>query len=256
MARVIRSAPWTLVSHVLVNKLPSRHATDPLQPDAPQFASEDLIARRAASRARAQERRCISRLLHDEIGQSLTALNVQLAVLRGRSRGAVQAQLKSAQSLLESALAQVQRLSQDLHPSAVEDIGLVPALRSHIKNFSAKAALTVFFKASDGIQPTDVELNLAIFRSVQALLADLEAAAAAQTCLSLDATPDALVLEARARISRRRGNNDEMPDVSAFHEHVLIAGGSVNYRAHRNQAIIAARFPITDPGQILRASDH
>ena len=251
MARVIRSVPWTLVSHVLVNKLPSRHAPDPLQPDAPQIPAEDLTARRAAAQARAQEQRRISRLLHDEIGQSLTALNVQLAVLRGRSRGAVQAQLKSAQELLESALGQVQRLSQDLHPSAVEDIGLVPALRSHIKKFSRRAALTVYFKADDALQFTDVELNLAIFRSVQALLADLEAAAAAQTCLSLDAAPGALVLEARARISRRRGNNnDEMPDVSAFHEHVLIAGGSVNYRAHRNQAIIAARFPITDPGQI------
>jgi glucose-6-phosphate-specific signal transduction histidine kinase len=250
MARVIRSAPWTLVSHVLVNKLASRHAPDPLQPETPETPADDLSARRAAAQARAQEQRRISRLLHDEIGQSLTALNVQLAVLRGRSRGAVQAQLKSAQGLLESALTQVQRLSQDLHPSAVEDIGLVPALRSHIKNFSQKAALTVYFKADDALQFTDIELNLAIFRSVRALLADLEAAAAAQTCLSLNATPDALVLEARARISRRRGNNDEMPDVSAFHEHVLIAGGSVNYRAHRNQAIIAARFPITDPGQI------
>ena len=254
MARVIRSAPWTLVSHVLVNKLPSRHAPDsgcdPLQPDAPQIPADDVIVRRAAAQARAQEQRRISRLLHDEIGQSLTALNVQLAVLRGRSRGAVQAQLKSAQALLESALAQVQRLSQDLHPSAVEDIGLVPALRSHIKRFSQKAALTVYFKANEAIQLTDVELNLAIFRSVQALLADLEAAAAAQTCLSLDATSDALVLEVRARISRRGASRDEMPDVSAFHEHVLMAGGSVNYRAHRNQAIIAARFPIADPGQI------
>jgi len=234
----------------LVNKLPLRQPVDPLQPDALPTAGIDLTARRAAAQARAQERRRISRLLHDEIGQSLTALNVHLAVLRGRSRGAVQAQLKSAQALLESALAEVQRLSQDLHPSAVEDIGLVPALRSHIKNFSAKGALTVFFKASDGIQPTDVELNLAIFRSVQALLVDLEAADAAQTCLSLDVTPDALILEARARISRRRGNSDEMPDVSAFHEHVVIAGGSVNYRAHRNQAVIAARFPITDPGEL------
>jgi len=248
MARLIRSAPWTLVSHVLVSKLPSRHAGDPLQPEAPQFAAEDLAVRRAAAQARAHEQRRISRLLHDEIGQSLTALNVQLAVLRGRSRGAIQVQLKSAQGLLESALGQVQRLSQDLHPSAVEDIGLVPALRSHIKHFSQKAALTVYFKANDALQPADVELNLAVFRSVQALLADLEAAEAAQTCLSLDATTDALVLEARARISRRRGARDEMPDVSGFHEHVLIAGGSVNYRAHRNQAIIAARFPIADPG--------
>ena len=68
MARVIRSAPWTLVSHVLVNKLPSRHVADPLLPRRRQAAEEDFTARRAAAQARAQEQRRISRLLHDEIG--------------------------------------------------------------------------------------------------------------------------------------------------------------------------------------------
>src|SRR5688572_1880730 len=139
MARVIRSSPWTLVSHVLVNKLPSRHAADPLQSDTPQIPTEDLTARRAAAQARAQEQRRISRLLHDEIGQSLTALNVQLAVLRGQSRGPTHTHIGSAQQLLEKALGDVQRLSQELHPSAVEDLGLIPAVRSHIKNFSLKS---------------------------------------------------------------------------------------------------------------------
>ena len=260
MARLIRSAPWTHeLGHVFVNPekvsgLPSPAATNlseaPVEPAASELSPEELNYRRVAARARAQEQRRVSRLLHDDIGQSLTALNVQLAVLRARTRGAAQTQLKSAQALLEKALAQVQRLSQDLHPSAVEDLGLVPALRSHIKNFSQKAALTVYFKAEDDVQLADVELKLAIFRSVQALLTDLESAAAPQACLSLEISPDAFILEARARISRRKkGDDDAVPDVSAFHEQVLIAGGSVNYRAHRNQAIIAARFPITNHGQ-------
>src|SRR5688500_13595074 len=168
MARLIRTPSWNRDgAHALVNGflnpsgLAEAVAGSPI--DAmPQSSPEELAWRRVAARARAQEQRRVSRLLHDDIGQSLTALNVQLAVLRARARGAVQAQLKSAQSLLEKALAQVQHLSQDLHPSAVEDLGLVPALRSHIKNFSQKAALTVYFKAEDDVQPADVELNLPI----------------------------------------------------------------------------------------------
>ena len=257
MARLIRTSPWNReAAHPLVNGLLAAHAaseppSEPVQLAAQEPSPEELTLRRVAARARAQEQRRVSRLLHDEIGQSLTALNVQLAVLRARSRGKTQDQLKSAQDLLENALGQVQRLSHDLYPSAVEDLGLVPALRSHIKHFSEKAALTVYFKADEGIQPADVDLSLAIFRSVQVLLSDLESAAAAQAALSLGLGPDALLLEARARISRRRGHRSEVvPDVSAFHEQVLLAGGSVNYRAHRNQAVIAARFPMTNHGTV------
>ena len=254
MARLIRTAPWNRESaHALVHTL---MATAPEVADGapahslPETSPEELALRKVAARARAQEQRRISRLLHDEIGQCLTALNVQLAVLRARSRGATQEQLKSAQGLLEKALGQVQRLSHDLYPSAVEDLGLVPALRSHIKHFSQKAALAVYFNADDDVQLPDVDLSLAVFRSVQVLLSDLESAAA-QARLSLEIASGALLLEARARISRRKGSRaDVVPDVSAFHEQVLIAGGSVNYRAHRNQALIAARFPITNPGML------
>jgi signal transduction histidine kinase len=257
MARLIRTSPWNReAAHPLVNGLLAAHALPELPNDAVQVAAQDpspeeLTLRRVAARARAQEQRRVSRLLHDEIGQSLTALNVQLAVLRARSRGKTHDQLKSAQDLLENALGQVQRLSHDLYPSAVEDLGLVPALRSHIKHFSEKAALTVYFKADERVQPADVDLSLAIFRSVQVLLSDLESASAAQARVSLELAPDALLLEAHARISRRKGDRSEVvPDVSAFHEQVLLAGGSVNYRAHRNQAVIAARFPMTNHGTV------
>lgn len=260
MARLIRTNPWNReATHALVNGLIAAPPLDDAgSADAalPENSPQDMAARRTAARARAQEQRRVSRLLHDEIGQCLTALNVQLAVLRARSRGTAQEQLKSAQALLEKALGQVQRLSQDLYPSAVEDLGLVPALRSHIKHFSQKAALTVYFKADDRAQPADVELSLAIFRSVQVLLSDLEAAAAAQASVALERASDALLLEARARISRRKGTRgDLVPDVSAFHEQVLIAGGSVNYRARRNQAIIAARFPLTNHEAIRQTGE-
>jgi signal transduction histidine kinase len=254
MARLIRTAQWNgETAHALVNNLMatqglSEMANGGAVPERalPEVSPEELTVRRVAARARSQEQRRVSRLLHDEIGQCLTALNVQLAVLRARSRGAVQEQLKSAQGLLEKALGQVQRLSQDLYPSAVEDLGLVPALRAHIQHFSQNAALAVYFNADEDVQPSDFELRLAIFRSVQALLSDLESAAAAQARLSLEIGADGLLLEARARISRRKGSGpDLVPDVSSFHQQVLLAGGSVNYRAHRNQAFIAARFPMT-----------
>lgn len=256
MARLIRTAPWTHeAGHVLISgPVPPPAATAEFQDFSTPAAAppvdtgaDELATRRIAARAQAGERRRISRLLHDEIGQSLTALNVQLAVIRGRSRGPTQTHIGAAQRLLEKALGDVQRLSQELHPSAVEDLGLIPAVRSHIKIFSQKAALDVHFRADDRVQPSDMDLSLGVFRSIQALLADLETSAAARAVVFLGLAPNALLLDASARISRQHARDgDAAPNIATFHEQVLLAGGTVHFRARRNQALIRARFPMAD----------
>ena len=243
---MIRTPPWAHdEGHVLIASPRSQSGVLTLGPD-PDGDSSAVAARRMLARARAEERRRLSRLLHDDIGQSLTALNVKLAILRSKARGPARDDLGSAQAILEKSLNQLQRLSQDLHPSAVEDFGLVPALRSHIKSFSQKSALVIRFEADDLVQHADIELSLGVFRSIQALLTDLEVSSAARAVLCLDASPDALLLRADARIPARATKGKEaVPEMAAFHEEVLTAGGTVTFRAHRNQALICARFPMT-----------
>jgi signal transduction histidine kinase len=248
MARLIRTAPWT---HDLGHELiPGSMPHGDMSPLAPGVDENSTAAgRRVTARARAEERRRISRLLHDDIGQSLTALNVKLAILRSRAGASMRGEIGSAQAILEKTLNQLQRLSQDLHPSAVEDFGLVPALRSHIKSFSQKSALAIHFRADDLVDQADVELSLAVFRSIQALLMDLEGSLAARAVLSLDVSPGALLLRAEARIPARAFKGKEaLPQIAAFHEEVLTAGGTVTFRSHRNQAHICARFPMTNQG--------
>jgi len=277
MARLIRTNPWADTNTLSDHKVPfpSDHLlaieaiaaqavvqmdeSPPLNPtnqsendgrDATPFAS--VATRRIEAEARAEERRQISRLLHDEIGQSLTALNVKLAVLgRGATpiAPAIKKELLSAQKLLEQTMEQVQRLSQTLHPSAVEDLGLLAALRAHIKNFSEKSAIPVDLKADARLQETGPELGVALFRSIQALLADLKQAAASNTRLTLAVDGDVLRVEATARMPKRADDTDTVPDVSTFHEHVLMACGSVKFRARRNQALISAQFPMTNQGK-------
>jgi signal transduction histidine kinase len=138
----------------------------------------------------------------------------------------------------------------------VEDLGLVAALRSHIKNFSKKSAMAVDLRADARVQETAPELGMAVFRSVQALLSDLKRAAAAGSDatsdsnikLTLAVERDAVRVDAQARMSwpgqpARDQRVDLVPDVSTFHEQVLMAGGTVKFRANQNQAIISARFP-------------
>jgi signal transduction histidine kinase len=217
---------------------------------------EPLALRRVDARARAEERRRISRLLHDEVGQSLTALTVKLAVLRGHSSRAIQNELRDVHKLLEKTLSQVQALSKDLHPSAVEDLGLIPALRSHIQRFSQDAVMAVRLEALDpGLSDIDSGLALAVFRAVEALLADLRDASTAKATLTLTIEQGTLQLEVRAQMrkpanGRGRPSRDLVPDVQNFHEQVLIAGGAVQCKACRNQAIITAQFPMAKHGKV------
>jgi signal transduction histidine kinase len=255
MARLARIAPWAQnpgpSEFSELGPVPALAVAEPEHAVALEAAGvhdDHLASRRIEAQARAEERRTISRLLHDDIGQSLTALSVKLAMLRARTSGLVKAQVLEAHKLLEKTLEQVQRLSKGLHPSAVEDLGLIPALRSCIEKFSTDSAVGLQIKARAAqLSTLDSTLAVAVFRSVEALLPDLPAASS--TLLTLAVKGGALQLEVRMRIAGRE-TAAALPDVSGFQDQVLVAGGSVRFRAGRNQALITARFPMTNRGKI------
>src|SRR5206468_1436719 len=100
--------------------------------------------------AQEEERRRLSRELHDELGQSLTAVNAYLWLLEKdvpdglpglRERAA------EARRLVSKTLAQMRELSQLLRPSVLDDLGLVPSLDSHLKSFADQHQIRVTFDA-------------------------------------------------------------------------------------------------------------
>src|SRR5687767_931700 len=114
MARLIRIAPWAQQASDPefsgVGVLPAEPLAELDQPIAVEIKTandgDKLNSRKIEAQARADERRRLSRLLHDDVGQSLTAITVKLAVLRGQTSGTVQAQLIETQKLLEKTLNQ------------------------------------------------------------------------------------------------------------------------------------------------------
>ncbi len=107
--------------------------------------SEELVARERQVRALAEqmvhieelERQRISQELHDEAGQSLLCLRLQLEMLEGRVAGAdgLKNELAEARRLVERTIEDVRRLVADLSPSVLEDLGLAPALRRLVSRF-------------------------------------------------------------------------------------------------------------------------
>gem|GEM_PF-5770551 len=114
------------------------------------------------------ERRRIARELHDEIGQSITAAQMNLRTLQHRVGGEKLApQLEENVRMLDQVLEQVRDLSLDLRPSLLDDLGLVVALRWYTTQQAQRAGLRPVFRAGPLEGRLDPALETTCFRLAQ-----------------------------------------------------------------------------------------
>lgn len=177
---------WTvfgiaILTSLAIAWLASRHASRLEDRLTAQHVREERITadlQRLSARllqAQEEEQRRIARELHDEVGQALSAVSVELCVARRRIEraGGNPALLADAQSSADSALRSVRDLSHLLHPTVLDDLGLVAALESYIAEFRRRHRLAVGF-SSEGLdvrQP--VETERAVYRIVQEALTNM-----------------------------------------------------------------------------------
>jgi signal transduction histidine kinase len=103
--------------------------------------------------AQEEERRRVARDLHDQVGQSLTTVKINLDTVRmGNHAPDTAALLDEGSALVDGAIEQVRDLSVLLRPAMLDDLGLEPALRSLLNAQSKRAGYQVSFKAR-GLQP-------------------------------------------------------------------------------------------------------
>ena len=132
-----------------------------------------------------QERRNLARELHDEVGQALTAIKMDVAVaLRGIEPGArIASSLEDARSIAENTLQGVRDLSQLLHPSMLDDFGLPETLRSYLRSFSKRTGIKTQLvqKGMEQRLPPDVEVCM--YRIAQEALTNVARHSGARTTL-------------------------------------------------------------------------
>jgi signal transduction histidine kinase len=126
--------------------------------------------------AQEQERKAISRELHDEIVQTLTGINVQLATLKieaGLNGKDVDKNISNTQKLVERSVKIVHRFARDLRPTVLDDLGLIPALESYMKAFSERTGLHIRFTAFAGIEKLSNDRRTILYRVALAALANI-----------------------------------------------------------------------------------
>jgi signal transduction histidine kinase len=152
-----------------------------------------------AVRAQEEERHRIARELHDQAGQSLTALSFGLAALRDtlpEANGAKPSErVEELQRLTERVMDELQQLTSRLRPAALDELGLVPALVSYADRCSARFALVVDVEISGHQRRLSPEAETALYRIAQEGVTNVvKHAHAHRVVITLEFTPQAVDL--------------------------------------------------------------
>lgn len=201
-----------------------------------------------------RERRHLARELHDDIGQALTALTIQLESLaRTSGADAVRERLVECAEATRHALERVRLLSLSLRPPQLDDLGLVAALRSHLDRQAAVGRLTPHFEAEDVPRALAPGIQTACFRIAQEAINNvLRHAAATNIWLRLFVAGDKLALSVRddgrgfePETAWRDSAGGASLGLASMEERATLAGGALQLRSAAGQGtVLLATFAL------------
>lgn len=126
--------------------------------------------------AQEEERKEISRELHDEVVQTLVGINVELAALgQGASVGlqTLKAKIARTQRLVENSVNAVHRFARELRPAVLDDLGLIPALHAYSKSLAERKKLKIRMTAFGGVEALGSAKRTVLFRVAQEALTNV-----------------------------------------------------------------------------------
>ncbi len=145
-----------------------------------------------------EERRRLSRELHDETAQVFTAVKMELGVLRGDVTPAQAARLDQVLGMIDTGIQSIRNVTNDLRPSLLDDLGLLPALRSLVADCSERTGIRIGLAAPAALPRLSSEAELALFRALQEALSNvLRHAGASSVDVGISVRRDGVLLEVR-----------------------------------------------------------
>ena len=198
-----------------------------------------------------EERRRLSRELHDETAQVLSAVKMQLGVLAESLAEGERARLMRAQDLLDEGIRGIRHVTDALRPSLLDDLGLVPALRSLVEGFRTRSELTVELKIAALLPKLTEEAELALFRALQEGLSNVaQHAAASQVRVELQVRGGAVELEVEddgrgmAIEDLPRLEREGHMGIAGMRERIHAVGGSVELRNASRGTVLRVTVPL------------
>jgi signal transduction histidine kinase len=199
-------------------------------------------------RAQEEERRNVARELHDEVGQALTAVQVELSIAERRlnAAGYPQALLNDAGTITHRALETVRDISQLLHPAVLDDLGLAEAVEWQAKAFEARHRLVVHVEQEATPRRYAREVELAAYRIIQEALTNVARHSRASMCrivlsrhgdaLEISVEDDGLGFDAAGWRTERKGLG-----LVGMRERTAMLSGGVALESERGSAPASSR---------------
>lgn len=213
-----------------------------------QALSHELI------RTQETERRTLARELHDEIGQGLVALQLNMRGLIGRQGDTpCGAPLTDSAQLVDQLIQQVRSLSRELRPPLLDELGLVPALSWHIDQLAVRSGLAITLSTHLDDRRLPAEVAISAFRIIQEALTNVvKHARAAHVRVELLQSADELCVAViddgvgfDAEAAQQRAASGASLGLISMQERALLANGrSEVCSAPEAGACVRARFPL------------
>jgi len=217
-------------------------------------AAQDLhgLTRRLVQ-AEEAERRRLARELHDRVGQSLSALNINLDIISRDSQAlppALRQRLEDSLGLVDGTLQSIESVMADLRPPLLDEYGLAAALGWHAEEFSRRTGVQVAVadRTPDAAKGARPEAAVALFRIAQEALNNvLKHAQAKSVRINVSATDEELVLDVHddGRGFDPRAARRGRWGMTTMRERAEAAGGQLHVDATPGQGTrIHARVPL------------
>lgn len=211
------------------------------------------LARRLES-VREEERRRIAREIHDELGQALTAIKLDVVWLQERLPAGSETLARFAdgvQGLIDRTIGQVRRIAAELRPGVLDDLGLAPAVEWYSEEFARHTGITPAITVRGGERELDGERATALFRILQEALTNVARHAGAHTVqIVLELGGAEAVLEVR---DDGRGIRDQevrgvgSMGLAGMRERAAAQGGVVTVeRVGERGTAVRARLPLSE----------
>ncbi|MGS2591775.1 HAMP domain-containing sensor histidine kinase [Streptomyces hebeiensis] len=191
-----------------------------------------LEAERAASSglalsAQEAERRRIAQELHDEIGQTLTAVLLELKRVADRAPAPLREELRQVQETTRDSLDEIRRIARRLRPGVLEELGLISALRALTPELTEHSGLTVRHAFDSGLPALGPDVELVLYRVAQEGLTNIVRHSDARHAdLALRRTPGGVELSLTDD-GRGIGTAVEGAGIRGMRERALLIGADV-----------------------------
>lgn len=202
-----------------------------------------------------EERTRISREIHDELGQLLTILKMELSWLKKRlpkKEALLRDRTKSMAKLVDTTVQTLRKISTELRPGVLDDLGLTAAIEWQVQEFQSRTGMRCHFTVRPEEILLDPDRSTAVFRIFQETLTNIvRHANADEVAILLEKTEENLILEVKDNgrgITQSQITNSKSLGLLGIRERALLWGGTVQISGVPGKGtIITVQIPLHQP---------